>query len=79
MFRQFLVSHLVPVDGRYEVCFFPLAGAGGVRVLLALGGDDGEGGRGGGDEGPPKSQSSLSPPGREGGSTGAAIFPISVM
>jgi hypothetical protein len=70
----------VPAGGRDEVCFFPLAGAGGVGVLLALGGDDGEGARGGGDDGegargggderPPKSQSSsLSEPGSEGGST----------
>jgi hypothetical protein len=27
----------VPAGGRDEICFFPLVGAGGVRVLLALG------------------------------------------
>jgi hypothetical protein len=47
--------------------FFPLASARGVGVLLDLGGDDGEGARGGEDKGPPKSpSSSLSGPGGEG-------------
>jgi hypothetical protein len=59
---------------------FPLAGVGGVGVLLVLGGDDGEGARGGEDEGPPKSSSSsLSGLGGERGSTGAVVFPISLM
>jgi hypothetical protein len=61
--------------------FFPLPGAGGVGVLLALGGDDGEGGCGGRDEGPPSNMfSSLFASSGEGGSTRAAVvFPVSLM
>jgi hypothetical protein len=72
----------VPASGRDEVYFSPLAGAGEVGVLLALGRDDGEGACGGRDEGPSKSpSSSIFKPGREGGSTRAIVrvFTISLM